>query len=242
MEFHTLEKVVEFYKTGNSDRNKIIYTTFEKHVKDNLILEKQHNGTPGFGELAFSWNWNLLVKSMPKDFTFLEIGVYKGRVLALIQLLATLSYKNVKIYAVTPLDGAATDKYSEYENCDYLSAIKKSYSICNQSFNNTIIIEGFSQEKEIIQKTKYMSPYDIIFIDGCHDYNIVVQDIKNYSEMLKVNGYLVLDDASLYIESPYGTFLGHPDVGKAIQDIIDKDSNFVHLYAVGHNRVWKKIS
>jgi len=238
----TLEEVIDFYKCDNPNKNKIVYTSFENHVKGNPILEKQHNDTPGFGELAFSWNWNLLVKSMPQDFTFLEIGVYKGRVLALIQLLATILHKNVKIYAVTPLDGAATDKYSEYQNCDYLSAIKKSYSICNQSFDNTTIIHGYSQEKHILEKTKSVSPFDIIFIDGCHDYNIVVQDIKNYSEMLKVNGYLVLDDASLYIESPYGTFLGHPDVGKAIQDIIDKDQRFVHLYAVGHNRVWKKIS
>jgi hypothetical protein len=242
MQFYTLEEVVDFYKTDNPDKNKIVYITFENNVKGISILEKQHNSTPGFGELAFSWNWNLLVKSMPQDFTFLEIGVYKGRVLALIQLLSTMFNKHVKIYGVTPLDGAATDKYSEYQNCDYLTAIKKSYSICNQSFENTTIIKGYSQEKETLEKTKSVSPFDMIFIDGCHDYNIVVQDIKNYSKMLKVNGYLVLDDASLYIESPYGTFLGHPDVGKAIQDNIDCNPSFVHLYAVGHNRVWKKIS
>ena len=239
--FNNLEEVIDFYKIDNSDKNKIIYTTFENHIKNNLILETQHNITPGFGELSFSWSWNLLVKSMPQDFKFLEIGVYKGRILALIQLLSTLSNKNVKIYGVTPLDGTATDKYSEYQNCDYLSAIKKSYSISNVTFNNTTIIHGYSQEKNIIEKTKEHSLFDIIFIDGCHDYEIVVQDIKNYSEMLKVNGYLILDDASLYIDSPFGTFLGHPDVGKAIQDTLDNNPQFVHLYAIGHNRVWKKM-
>ena len=75
----------------------------------------------------------------------LEIGVYKGRILALIQLISTLCNKNVQIYGVTPLDGTATDKYSEYQNCDYLSAIKKSYSISNVTFNNTTIIHGYSQ-------------------------------------------------------------------------------------------------
>jgi len=239
--FNTLEEVIEFYKTDNPNKNKIVYTTFENNVKNISILEKQHNDTPGFGELSFSWSWYLLVKSMPQDFTFLEIGVYKGRVLALIQLLATLFNKNAKIYGVTPLDGEATDKYSEYQNCDYLTAIKKSYSICNQSFENTTIIKGYSQEKHTIEKAKENLPFDMIFIDGCHDYEIVIQDIKNYSEMLKVNGYLVLDDASLYITNPYGTFLGHPDVGKAIQDNIENNPQFTHLYAIGHNRVWKKM-
>jgi hypothetical protein len=239
--FNTLEEVIEFYKTDNPNKNKIVYTTFENNVKNISILEKQHNDTPGFGELSFSWSWYLLVKSMPQDFTFLEIGVYKGRVLALIQLLATLFNKNAKIYGVTPLDGEATDKYSEYQNCDYLTAIKKSYSICNQSFKNTTIIKGYSQEKHTIEKAKENLPFDMIFIDGCHDYEIVIQDIKNYSEMLKVNGYLILDDASLYITNPYGTFLGHPDVGKAIQDNIENNPQFTHLYAIGHNRVWKKM-
>jgi len=241
MQFNTLQEVIEFYKTDNPNKNKIVYTTFENNVKNISILEKQHNDTPGFGELSFSWSWYLLVKSMPQDFTFLEIGVYKGRVLALIQLLATLFNKNAKIYGVTPLDGEATDKYSEYQNCDYLTAIKKSYSICNQSFENTTIIKGYSQEKHTIEKAKENLPFDMIFIDGCHDYEIVVQDIKNYSEMLKVNGYLILDDASLYITNPYGTFLGHPDVGKAIQDNIENNPQFTHLYAIGHNRVWKKM-
>jgi len=179
---------------------------------------------------------------MPSTFTFLEIGVYKGRVLALVQLLSTMFNKHAKIYGVTPLDGDATDKYSEYQNCDYLTAIKKSYNICRTSFRNTSIIHGYSQKKDIIEKTKESAPFNMIFIDGCHDYDIVVQDIKNYSEMLVENGYLILDDASLYIDSPYGTFLGHPDVGKAIQDVIDKDQRFIHLYAIGHNRIWQKIS
>ena len=83
--------------------------------------------------------------------------------------------------------------------------------------------------------------YDIIFIDGCHDYENVCLDINNYSEMLKPGGYLVLDDASLFLHNAFGIFLGHPDVGKAIIDNLDNNNKFIHLYAVGHNRVWRKI-
>lgn len=77
--------------------------------------------------------------------------------------------------------------------------------------------------------------YDVIFIDGCHDYKNVCLDINNYSQMLKSGGYLVMDDASIYIKDAYGAFLGNPDVGKAINDCLDNNNDFIHLYSVGHN-------
>ena len=182
-----LNDVIEFYKEENTNKHKIIYDCFTEHVNKIPILLNQHNLTPGFGEIAFSWNWYLLVKDMPENFKFLEIGVFKGRVIALIKLLS-------------------------------------------DTFTNP----------DIIKKTQELI-YDIIFIDGCHDYEVVCTDIKNYSEMIKLNGYLVLDDASSLLPNSHGIFLGHYDVGKAIIDVLEKDSRFVHLYAVGHNRVWKKI-
>jgi hypothetical protein len=56
-----------------------------------------------------------------------------------------------------------------------------------------------------------------------------------------MNPSIYLDDASLYIDNPYGIFLGHPDVGRAINDTLDTVNNLKHLYAVGHNRIWKKL-
>ena len=237
-----INEVIEFYKQDIPDKHKTIYECFTESLNNNPTLLNQYNSTPGFGEIAFSWNWYLLVKDMPENFKFLEIGVYKGRILALIKLLSNIEFfhKNVEIYGVTPLN-IATDKYSTYEECDYLKCIKQSYSKFNLNFDTTTIIKGFSQEESIIKKTKELN-YDIIFIDGCHDYEVVCLDIKNYREMVNINGYLVLDDASSLLENSYGIFLGHYEVGKAIQDVLEKDPRFIHLYAVGHNRVWKRTS
>jgi hypothetical protein len=50
-----------------------------------------------------------------------------------------------------------------------------------------------------------------------------------------------MDDASLFLEKPYGQFLGHKDVCQAIKDTIDDSLfNLKHIFAVGHNRVWRK--
>lgn len=242
----SISDVEHFY--NNSDmisttKHKMLYTTFESNVTNfnNGLLRKQFDETNGFGELAFSWNWYLLVKDMPINFKFLEIGVYKGRVLSLIQLLSDLLNKQVQITGVSPLNSSG-DKYSGYDDIDYLDEIKRSFSISNVSFNNTQLIKGYSQNEDIINEVSQEKEYDIVFIDGCHDYEIVCVDIQNYSKMLKIGGYLVLDDASLLVEGAYGQFLGHFDVGKAIKDIIDSDSNFLHIYAVGHNRVWRKVA
>jgi hypothetical protein len=220
-----LNEIIEFYKEENTNKHKIIYDCFTDNVNRNSILLNQYNRTPGFGEVAFSWNWYLLIKDMPESFRFLKIGVFKGKVLALIKLISDTFSKNVEIYGIAP-----------NANC-----IKESYEKCNLNFDTTVIIDGLSQDPDVIIKAQELV-YDIIFIDGCHDYEVVCSDIKNYSEMLKLNGYLVLGDASSLLQNSYGIFLGNCDVGNAIIDILEKDSRFIHLYAVGHNRVWKKIN
>jgi hypothetical protein len=242
MSLQTLDEVTAFYKNMDENTHTEIYNVFHSNAKNynGGILNNQFNNCLGFGELSFSWHWYLLVKNMPSNFTFLEIGVYKGRVLSLIKLLSNLLNKNVQLWGITPLTDAA-DKYSNYENIDYLTAIRTSFINSNVSLENVEIIKGFSQNEDIINKAKENMFYDIIFIDGCHDYEIVCLDIKNYSKMLKSGGYLVLDDASSFLPGAYGKFLGHPDVGKAIIDHLDNNDEFIHLYAVGHNRIWCKV-
>jgi hypothetical protein len=104
--------------------------------------------------------------------------VYKGRVLSVIQLLSNVFNKSAKIYGITPLENLG-DKYSNYDNADYLSCIHKSFSALDLTFENTTIINGLSQHGHIIEEVREQGHYDIVFIDGCHDYEIVCLDIKN---------------------------------------------------------------
>jgi len=240
----SIEEVIEFYKKDIDSRikHKSIYHLFIDNVNKyhGGILVRQFHALQGFGEPAFSWSWYLLVNALPENFRFLEIGVFKGRVLATVQLISNFLNKKCKIFGITPLDDSA-DKYSNYEKSDYLSDIKKSFQISGVSFDNTTIIQGYSQEPRVIDKAKEGEFYDMVFIDGCHDYEIVCQDIENYSKMLKVGGYLILDDASSRLDGACGAFLGHDDVARAVQDILEKYEHFVHIYAIGHNRIWLKI-
>ena len=238
--FDNIEEVIEFYKNNTYDKNHVIYNEFNKKIQSNPIFIEHFHKTQGYGELPFSWNWNLIIKSTKNHFNFLEIGVYKGRILSLISLLSRLHNKECNIVGVTPLDNIG-DKYSVYDKDNYYLAIKKGFDNLNLSMNNVNIIQGLSQDKEVLDKLTKMDKFDIIFIDGSHDYDVVCDDIKNYIPLLNNGGYLVMDDSSLYIENPGGQFKGHPDVGRAIIDILDKDERMVELYACGHNRIWKKL-
>lgn len=221
------------------ERNKFIYDTFDKYAKEDSELLESFNKCEGFGELPFSYNWKLLVDDMPTDFKFLEIGVYKGRVLAQVAMCAKREKKNPTIIGVTPLSTSG-DKYSRYENDDFRSAIHKSFDTCKADKSTLKIIQGFSQESHVVAEAATHGPYDIVFIDGCHDYEIVCQDIKNYLPMLKSGGYFVMDDCACFIEHPYGRFHGHPDVSRAAGEYLDKSSEVTYCFAVGHNRLWRK--
>jgi Methyltransferase domain len=234
--FATLDNVCTYYKRHKPDRHEIIYKRFEANITPELATK--FNKADGFGELAFCWNWRLLVQEMPTDFKFLEVGVYKGRVLALIQLYATELNKNVTICGVTPLTSIG-DKYSSYDAVNYIQAIEANFATMDSSLENTTIVKGLSTDLKVQTCASGLGPFDIIYIDGGHDYETVCKDIETYLPMLKKGGYLILDDASLFLENPFGRFLGHEDVCRAIKDTIDNRTDLTHLYAVGHNRVWK---
>jgi hypothetical protein len=244
MAFNSLDVVQTFYANPSvsyKEKHANIYREFTNNVTmREPKLAQAFRATEGFGEMAFQWNWYLAVKDAPSEFRFCEVGVYKGRVLATIQYLADLFGKSARIVGVTPLSGAG-DKYSGYEEVDYFAAIQGAFAKTNVTFANAQIIKGYSQDPITLMEATREGPYDILFIDGCHDYEVVCQDIANYVPMLKTGGLLVMDDASLFLEAPAGQFHGHPDVGKAIQDALDTRQDLQHVYAVGHNRVWRKV-
>jgi hypothetical protein len=241
--FPTLQAVQDFYRDPArtcKEKHEVIYREFERSViLKEPKLQQAFLRTEGFGELAFQWNWYLAVQQAPAAFKFLEIGVYKGRVLATVQYLADLFRKTATIVGVTPLSSTG-DKYSGYEDVDYFAAVQGAYEKTGVSFANTRLIKGFSEDPITRMEATKEGPYDIVFIDGCHDYEVVCQDISNYVPLLKRGGLLVMDDASLFLEDPAGRFYGHPDVARAIRDVLEQRQDLQHVYAVGHNRVWRK--
>jgi hypothetical protein len=240
---NSLAAVAGIYSTTSpKERNKLVYTGFEAAAKADLQLSTSFAECDGFGELAFAWNWKLLVDAIPtKEFSMLEVGVYKGRVLAQVGMCARRVGKVPRLYGVTPLCDLG-DKYSRYDVSNYFGDIQTNFSKCQVPIETLQLFIGLSQDSDILQQVSKVAPYDIIFIDGCHDYEVVLQDIEGYIPFLRVGGYFVMDDCSLYLEAPYGQFLGHPDVSRAAEERLRNHPQLRHMVAVGHNQVWQKIA
>ena len=66
-----------------------------------------------------------------KDYNFkpnylLEIGVYRGQIISLFELLVSSYSKEFEIWGISPLDNSS-DSVSEYMDLDYHGDIKKNF-------------------------------------------------------------------------------------------------------------------
>ena len=180
----------------------------------------------GFGERSFYWMWKLIVEDMPDTFTFLEIGVFRGQTLALIQLLAKMSGKSVNVVGVTPLDTTDGHWDSDYE-AD-INLIHYKFGL-----EQPTIIKGLSTDPDIINFVK-QSTFDIVYIDGGHSYEVAKSDIEHYAPL--ASKYLVIDDCANDLNIPFGMFAGIDSVTKAVKD---SEINQKFLFNIVHIKVFK---
>lgn len=180
----------------------------------------------GFGERSFLWMWKILVDEMPVGFRFLELGVFRGQILGLIRMLSPTAI----ITGVTPLDSTGGHWESDYE-----ADIKMLHNVFE--LKQPFIINGLSTSVEVIKKSAGL--YDIVYIDGGHEYETVRQDIANYSIMVKPGGYLVIDDCSNKYNLPLGYFKGIETVSRAVDEVLPNET-FTEIFSVVHNRIFKR--
>ena len=219
--------------------------TKEFEARPYLVKHKAYKDHAIYGEKPFHFLWDVLVQEVPKDFRFLEIGVYKGQVLSLIGLLTEVHHKRSYVVGVSPFNGAG-DKYSNYSRAvNYKELTEEAWSHSCLGPLYTIpktlhLITGYSTDQDVIDQVTHTEPYDIIYIDGSHDYEVVVQDIQNYAPLVKFGGFLVMDDAATDRETD--NWPGHPDVGRAVNEWLDTDKRFGFVFALGHIKLYRRVS
>jgi len=191
----------------------------------------------GFGERSFHWLWNLVIKEMPADFTFLEVGVFKGQTLSLCELIAKMQNKKAARYGVTPLstDGGVWES-------DY----KKDIEFIHDKFElpkNYKILNGLSEDPEIIKQASKLK-LDILYIDGGHEERHIKNDFENYAHLVEPGGYLVIDDSCNTFQMPFGYFCGIDTVTRYVDSVLppvtpNKDWKF--CFSIVHNRVYRRV-
>ena len=144
--------------------------------------------------------------------TYMEIGSYVGSS-------ASLIAKNPYPSNIICIDPCCLNKshYNGSENQEQtlLHNIKN-----NNIYNYNITLhKKYSTDADLLQKLKNENTkVDLLFIDGGHSYNDVMNDWNNYENFVNSGGFIVFDD--------YHDYLHSPDVKVAVDKLIetiDKD-------------------
>lgn len=189
----------------------------------------------GFGEDAFHSMWWLLLQEFsPKK--MLEIGVFRGQVISLWALICQhLQKRSLEIHGISPFSPLG-DSVSDYpKEIDYLSDVIETFRFWNLAV--PVLVKALSTDTKAIVHISSRN-WNLIYIDGSHDYEVALADYRLCRDCLAPGGLLVLDDASLYtsFRPPTFSFAGHPGPSRVAREHADKEMRF--LGAVGHNNVY----
>lgn len=190
----------------------------------------------GFGEDALHAMWWTLLQEF-KPGSALEIGVYRGQVTSLLGLIAKLSGFICKVHGISPFSPAGDDVSVYLADLDYLQdtlASNQYFGLPNPSF-----LKAFSTDSKAIEYIRSQQ-WDLIYIDGNHDYEVALADYEVCRDSLAEGGLLIMDDSSLYTDfrPPAFSFAGHPGPSRVVQENAMREMHF--LGGVGHNNVFIK--
>jgi len=190
-----------------------------------------------FGENAFHAMWWMLLSEF-KPYRMLEIGVYRGQVISLWALISQYLNYPTEIHGISPF-GPLGDAVSVYlHNLDYMDDVLQS---CRYwKLDPPILVKALSTDPQAVKHIQEHT-WDLIYIDGSHDYEIALSDYRLCRDNLNPGGILVLDDASVgtSFNPPRFAFAGHPGPSRVARELADKEMRF--LCAVGHNNLYKNI-
>jgi hypothetical protein len=235
----TLDKYANIWGDVPEFHN-IIHESFSELVNGHKQLKAHRDFVEsnafGFGERSFGWLFKLVVDEMPKEFSFLEIGVFRGSSLSLIKLLANISNKKVNRYGVSPMDSS-----DGHWDSDYFKDVIRIHNEFDLKPDYTIY-HGSSTEDSIINKSKSTAPYDILYIDGGHTKEVVDSDLLYYPSMIKSGGYLMIDDCCNDMKQPWGFFQGIQPVTDAVLEWekTKTGEEFEFVFNVVHLKVYKR--
>ena len=170
--------------------------------------------------------WKEILKIIPRDFKYLEIGSWEGN--SALFILTNFNVKNVVCVDIWEDINFKDIQKSNYEN------YKKNIE---EFLNKVKTYKGTSDSFFLNQRENF----DVIYIDGSHETDQVYKDIKNSWKVLNNKGVLICDD---YF---YGDIYKNPNnvpsiaINKFIKE--ETKNNSIKILCVNNSQIFlRKIN
>lgn len=160
--------------------------------KDILTIHQHHHILFDIAKMGFSED----------QIVYIEIGCFAGAS-------ACLILQRPKTHVISIDVGAPISK----ENVMFAVNTHNPYN------NRFDYIQGFSQEEGTKEALKsIITKIDILFIDGGHSREAVLNDFTMYQELVNPGGYIIFDD--------YNDFICSPEVKIAVDELLPTLENY----------------
>ena len=138
---------------------------------------------------------------------------------------------------MTGVQTCSSDLVSDYASIDFLADVAQNFR--HFDLAEPQYIKALSTDQQAVSHMQ-REKFDCIYIDGSHDYEVVLSDYRNSVAALNTGGILVMDDSSLYTDfnPPAFSFAGHPGPSKVARECADRELTFVA--GVGHQNIYRK--
>lgn len=169
----------------------------------------------------------------------IEIGVYRGQTVTLWKLISRLLGFECGIGCVSPFTSAGDEVSTYRPSLDYYQDVRANHD------HFRLPLPDFCREystSPVAREFIHRHEWDLIYIDGNHDYDVAVQDWQVCSESVASNGIIVLDDSALETDyhPPRFATAGHPGPSRVAREV--SEQRFREILAAGHNRVFQRIA
>lgn len=212
-----LPKLIEGKVFFENNRKKIINSEYK------IILKKKYKFSY---DDWFSYHipvWKNVINKI-NSINYLEIGSFEGR-----SCLFISNLKNTN--SVTAVD---TWKGSDEHNQISFKKVFKNFKHNINCKNKSNIIFFKKTSDKFFAKNKNI--YNLIYIDGSHEYFQVKKDFENSFNCLEKNGYIICDDFMWFYYKDL-----HQNPMRAILECYDKYKKKLNLEFVNHQIIFKKL-
>lgn len=177
-------------------------------------MEHFYNQLEGWMSETHAEFFKEIISNISDNSTWVEIGSFKGKSISFVTVEALRQDKKISFYAVDTWLGS--EEHQQNGVAEDIDVVNKSLFEKFKSNTNSIKNLFISIRKASVDASKDFenNSIDVLYIDGAHDYQSVLDDICCWFPKLKKKSLLILDD------------INRPGVSTAVSFFL-QDKNFV---------------